>query len=42
MFEIKRASGADTGDFLLKKMLLLPMQRLPQYSLLIEKVSKNI
>lgn len=31
--------NSDTGDFLLKKMLLLPMQRLTQYSLLIDKVN---
>ena len=35
---LNRATGSDTGDFLLKKMLLLPMQRLTQYSLLIDKV----
>ena len=37
---LNRANGnSDSGDFLLKKMLLLPMQRLTQYSLLIDKVS---
>jgi hypothetical protein len=40
---LARATGnSDTGDFLLKKMLLLPMQRLTQYSLLIDKLIKYL
>lgn len=31
-------NGAENGDFIMKKLLLLPMQRLTQYSLLIDKV----
>lgn len=32
----------DSGDFRLKKMLLLPMQRLTQYQLLLEKLTKTL
>ena len=38
---IKRATG-ENGEFILKKLLLLPMQRLTQYSLLIDKLIKYI
>ncbi|CAF0787535.1 unnamed protein product [Brachionus calyciflorus] len=34
------ATNGDTTEFLLKKLLLLPMQRLTQYSLLIDKLIK--
>lgn len=37
---LQRAIEGETGDFLLKKLLLLPMQRLTQYSLLIDKLLK--
>ncbi len=39
LFIFKKAIvNGDSGDFILKKMLLLPMQRVTQYSLLIDKV----
>ncbi len=34
--------NGDAGDFLLKKLLLLPMQRLTQYQLLVERLLKSL
>jgi hypothetical protein len=39
-FSKKSALIEDSGDFLFKKLLLLPIQRLTQYSLLINQLIK--
>jgi hypothetical protein len=39
---VNKSIVGDSSEFILKKLLLLPMQRLMQYSLLIEKLIKNI
>jgi hypothetical protein len=38
---VNKSIVGDSSEFILKKLLLLPMQRLMQYSLLIEKLVKH-